>query len=159
MACSVHNGTPTVPCGSGLPRVGGDAFLTRRHGGAEKHAENMFGLASVLGTQPRKVKTRERAESAEILRLRSEAHAGGGRLTTGARGGYCEAASFTGIRRPYGTGHPGRRNDDGTGVYQDRSGSGMKSPGLPRGRGRSSTPAVGGGDRLAGELPASAPDL
>src|ERR1039458_311862 len=101
----------------------------------------------------------ESAESAEIIRLRSEAHAGGGRLTTGARGGYCEAASFTGIRRPYGTGHPGRRNDDGTGVYQDRSGSGMKSPGLPRGRGRSSTPAVGGGDRLAGELPASAPDL
>src|ERR1035441_10670234 len=29
---------------------------------------------------------------------------------------YCEAVSFTGIRRPYETGHPGRRNDDGTGV-------------------------------------------
>ena len=43
----------------------------------------------------------------------------GGRLTTGARGGYCEAVSFTGIRRPYETGHPGRRNDDGTGVSQE----------------------------------------
>src|ERR1039458_5799500 len=35
----------------------GGCFLTRRHRGAEEHAENMFGLASVLGTQHRKVKT------------------------------------------------------------------------------------------------------
>src|ERR1019366_4924395 len=43
----------------------GGCFLTRRHGGAEKHAENMFGLASVLGTQHRKVKTRERGVSGD----------------------------------------------------------------------------------------------
>ena len=35
----------------GIASSGGGCFLTRRHGGAEKHAENMFGLASVLGTQ------------------------------------------------------------------------------------------------------------
>src|ERR1035441_1328718 len=57
-------GTPTVPSGSGWQRVGG-CFLTRRHGGAEKHAENMFGLASVLGTQRRKVKTGERGVSGD----------------------------------------------------------------------------------------------
>src|ERR1017187_2949594 len=43
----------------------GGCFLTRWHGGAEKHAENMFGLASVLGTQHRKVKTRERGVSGD----------------------------------------------------------------------------------------------
>ena len=96
----------------------GGCFLTRRHGGADKHAENMFGLASVLGTQHRKLKTRERGVSGDHTASQRGSR-WGGRLTTGARGGYCEAVSFTGIRRPYETGHPGRRNDDGTGVSQE----------------------------------------
>jgi hypothetical protein len=68
----------------------GGCFLTRRHGGAEKHAENMFGLASALGTQHRKVKTRERGVSGDHTASQRGSR-WGGRLTTGARGGYCEA--------------------------------------------------------------------
>src|ERR1035437_8016830 len=82
-------GTPTVPSGSGWQRVGG-CFLTRRHGGAEKHAENMFGLASVLGTQRRKVKTGERGVSGDPT-ASERGSRWGGRLISGARGGYRNA--------------------------------------------------------------------
>src|ERR1035437_136434 len=62
--------------------------LTRRRGGAEKHAENIFsGLASVLARLRRKVKTCERGDSGD----RTASQRGsrwGGRLTNAARGGY-----------------------------------------------------------------------
>src|ERR1035437_1734662 len=68
----------------------GGCFLTRRHGGAEKHAENMFGLASVLGTQRRKVKTGERGVSGDPTAAQRGSR-WGGRLISGARGGYRNA--------------------------------------------------------------------
>src|ERR1017187_1509879 len=62
--------------------------LTRRRGGAEKHAENIFsGLASELAGLCRKVKTWERGDSGD----RTASQRGsrwGGRLTNAARGGY-----------------------------------------------------------------------
>src|ERR1035438_1533959 len=62
--------------------------LTRRRGGAEKHAENIFsGLASGLARLRRKVKTCERGDSGD----RTASQRGsrwGGRLTNAARGGY-----------------------------------------------------------------------
>src|ERR1022692_2011253 len=64
--------------------------LTRRRGGVEKHAENMFGLASVLARLRRKVKTCERGDSGE----RTASQRGsrwGGRLTNAACGGYRNA--------------------------------------------------------------------
>ena len=65
--------------------------LTRRHGGAEKHAENIFsGLASELARLRRKVKTCERGDSGD----RTASQRGsrwGGRLTNAARGGYRNA--------------------------------------------------------------------
>src|ERR1019366_9387239 len=68
----------------------GGCFLTRRHGGAEKHAENMLGLASVLGTQRRKVKTGERGVSGDPTAAQRGSR-WGGRLISGARGGYRNA--------------------------------------------------------------------
>src|ERR1039457_423840 len=56
-------GTPTVPSGSGLHRVGG-CFLTRRHGGGGVSGDD---TAAQRGSRC------------------------GGRLTTGARGGYRRA--------------------------------------------------------------------
>src|ERR1035438_2163307 len=65
--------------------------LTRRRGGAEKHAENIFsGLASELARLRRKVKTWERGDSGD----RTASQRGsrwGGRLTNAARGGYRNA--------------------------------------------------------------------
>src|ERR1039457_2199080 len=62
--------------------------LTRRRGGAEKHAENIFsGLVSELARLRRKVKTCERGDSGD----RTASQRGsrwGGRLTKTARGGY-----------------------------------------------------------------------
>ena len=65
--------------------------LTRRRGGAEKHAENIFsGLASELARLCRKVKTWERGDSGD----RTASQRGSrwsGRLTNAARGGYRNA--------------------------------------------------------------------
>src|ERR1035438_1043979 len=64
---------------------------TRRRGGAEKHAENIFsGLASVLARLRRRVKTCERGDRGD----RTASQRGsrwGGRLTNAARGGYRNA--------------------------------------------------------------------
>src|ERR1035438_8246525 len=65
--------------------------LTRRRGGAEKHAENIFsGLVSELARLRRKVKTWDRGDSGD----RTASQRGsrwGGRLTNAARGGYRNA--------------------------------------------------------------------
>src|ERR1039457_2563793 len=70
--------------------------LTRRRGGAEKHAENIFsGLASELARLRRKVKTWERGDSGD----RTASQRGslwGGRLTNAARGGYRKRFSSRG---------------------------------------------------------------
>src|ERR1035437_3580176 len=55
--------------------------LTRRRGGAEKHAENMFsGLVSVLARLRRKVKTCERGDSGDRT-ASQRGYRWGGRLT------------------------------------------------------------------------------
>ena len=91
--------------------------MTRRHGDAETHAENMFGLASVLGTQ----------QESQDLRARSQRRSYGfaARFTLGWK------ADNRSPRRLLRSGlvhwdeaalrdrAPGRRNDDGTGVYQE----------------------------------------
>src|ERR1022692_3219813 len=68
--------------------------LTRRRGGAEKHAENIFsGLASGLAGLRRKVKTWDRGDSGD----RTASQRGsrwGGRLTNAACGGYRNAVQL-----------------------------------------------------------------
>src|ERR1017187_3325223 len=65
--------------------------LTRRRGGAEKHAENIFsGLASELARLCRKVKTCERGDSGDRT-ASQRGYRWGGRLTNAARGGYRNA--------------------------------------------------------------------
>src|ERR1039458_4800489 len=60
--------------------------LTRRRGGAEKHAENIFsGLVSVLARLRRKVKTCERGDSGDRTASQRGSRWGGG-LTNAARG-------------------------------------------------------------------------
>src|ERR1039457_6937529 len=62
--------------------------LTRRRGGAEKHAENIFsGLVSELARLCRKVKTWERGDSGDHTASQRGSR-WGGRLTNAARGGY-----------------------------------------------------------------------
>ena len=68
--------------------------LTRRRGGAEKHAENIFfGLASVLARLRRKVNTCERGDSGDHTASQRGSR-WGGRLTNAARGGYRNAVCF-----------------------------------------------------------------
>jgi len=65
--------------------------LTRRRGGAEKHAENMFsGLVSELARLRRKVKTCERGDSGDRT-ASQQGSRWGGRVTNAARGGYRNA--------------------------------------------------------------------
>src|ERR1039457_3794530 len=65
--------------------------LTRRRGGAEKHAENIFsGLASVLARISRKVKPCERRDTGDRTGSQRRSRLRG-RLTNAARGGYRNA--------------------------------------------------------------------
>src|ERR1039458_4758521 len=68
--------------------------LTRRRGGAEKHAENIFsGLASGLAGLRKQVKTWDRGDSGD----RTASQRGsrwGGRLTNATCGGYRNAVQF-----------------------------------------------------------------
>src|ERR1035438_2252601 len=65
--------------------------LTRRRGGAEKHAENIFsGLVSELARLRRKVKTCERGDSGDRT-ASQQGSRWGGRVTNAARGGYRNA--------------------------------------------------------------------
>src|ERR1019366_1668916 len=68
--------------------------LTRRRGGAEKHAENIFsGLVSELARLCRKVKTWERGDSGDHTASQRGSR-WGGRLTNAARGGYRNAVRW-----------------------------------------------------------------